>query len=204
MRCSTLKPGVEFVLASCQEPVLYVIKRQYRQSPERTRQEAFYYVLHGTIYMAPSLHACMTSRMDRCLFNLEAAFDILKHDLEPLEWKERQRVKRLRAADASAAARRTAAAAATDEGAQPAKRQRLPAGAADAGVAEGVAEAGADAQTRKDLQDLSGAAAAATEEEGHAAEGYALPSKPYTRKEVQWIQQTDAVVLNVLSRCAML
>ena len=97
-----MPPGVEFVVTFASEPALYVVKRQFRESPEAAAQQAFYYVLFGNIYQAPSLHACIQARARRCSHNIGAAFQQLKRDLEPLAWRERQRFKRLRLTGAAA------------------------------------------------------------------------------------------------------
>jgi hypothetical protein len=102
-RCRNIGPGIEFVVTYASEPVLYVIKRQLRENAQVATQQAFYYVLFGNIYQAPSLHACLTSRCARCLHLVDSAFGQLKHDLEPLSWQEKRRNKRIeRAADEAA------------------------------------------------------------------------------------------------------
>lgn len=108
-----MPPGVEFVITYASEPVLYVIKRQHRDNPQAATQQAFYYVLFGNIYQAPSLHACVQSRARRCAHHLSTAFQQLKRDLEPLAWRERQRTKRLRRTGVSAPADRATSESAT-------------------------------------------------------------------------------------------
>lgn len=154
------------MLTACQEPVLYVIKRQQRLSPDRTRQEAFYYVLHGSVYQAPCLHTCLTSRLKRCLYSLDSAFSQLQHDLEPLEWKERQRVKRASKAQKLAAETQAAAGA-----------------PADAEQRGGESHAASSAPNRS-----------------HDAHQYILPQPAPTPAHLQWLRQTDQVLLAVLSR----
>lgn len=61
-----------------------MIKRQRRESLSAVHQQAFFYVLYGNVYQAPSLHACLTARADKTLHHLEAAFAQLTRDLEPL------------------------------------------------------------------------------------------------------------------------
>lgn len=99
-----MNPGLEFVITFASEPMLYVIKRQFREDAQSAIQQAFYYVLFGNIYQAPSLHACLQARMDRCLHHLATAFSQLKRDLEPLAWREKERNKRLKRAHAEHAA----------------------------------------------------------------------------------------------------
>lgn len=171
----TMKPGVEFVLATVQEPVLYVIKRQYRESPSSTQQQAFYYVLFGTIYMAPSLHAALKARVARCLHNLQSSFSQLKRDLEPLGWKERQRAKRIRAA---------AQQASSGAGAGPESAAAPDGGQADRSDAAAV-------QSRDDAGDAQDAGEPLVAEQ------------PLDHKRLRWIQQTDTVILNVLGRYAV-
>lgn len=65
--CSSLAPGVEYELAvqDCQPPHLFLIRKQYRASPGQAVALAYYYVLDGTIYQAPTLHAALSGRMVR-------------------------------------------------------------------------------------------------------------------------------------------
>lgn len=169
-----MKPGsIEYVLTACQEPVLFVIKRQQRLAPDRTRQEAFYYVLHGSVYQAPCLHTCLTSRMKRCLYSLESGFAQLRHDLEPLEWKERQRVKRASKAQKLVDGSKSGARAQADTGAE---------------------DAGAAADTH----------AVAQSDRSNDAHQHILPQAPPSAAHMQWLRQTDQVLLSVLSRCAVI
>ena len=94
-----MEPGVEFVVSFAAEPVLFVIKRQYREDVQSATQQAFYYVLHGSVYQAPALHACLHARTDRCLHHLDAAFTRLKRDLEPHSWQEERRKRLKRSAE---------------------------------------------------------------------------------------------------------
>jgi hypothetical protein len=96
-----MNPGLEFVITFASEPMLYVIKRQFREDAQSAIQQAFYYVLFGNIYQAPSLRACLQARMDRCVHFLGTAFSQLKRDLEPLAWREKERNKRLKSAHAA-------------------------------------------------------------------------------------------------------
>ena len=58
-----LGPGLEFVLHKAQEPHLYVVKRQQRSNSATATASAFYYILDGAIYQAPTLHAALSSRI---------------------------------------------------------------------------------------------------------------------------------------------
>lgn len=93
-----MAPGIEYVLTFVQEPSLYVIKRQYRTSPDSAIQQAFYYCLHGDIFQAPTLLACLQARMERCKYHIEQVFDRLKSDLEPLGWRTRHRNRKIKRA----------------------------------------------------------------------------------------------------------
>lgn len=55
--------GVEFVVAISREPDLWVIRKQTRLSPQETRPLATYFVIGENIYMAPSVHSVVTSRL---------------------------------------------------------------------------------------------------------------------------------------------
>lgn len=96
--CRTMAPGIEYVLTFVQEPSLYVIKRQYRTSPDSAVQQAFYYCLYGDIFQAPTLLACIQARTERCKYHMEQVFDRLKSDLEPLGWRTRHRNRKIKRA----------------------------------------------------------------------------------------------------------
>lgn len=93
-----MAPGIEYVLTFVQEPSLYVIKRQYRTSPDSAIQQAFYYCLYGDIFQAPTLLACIQARTERCKYHMEQVFDKLKSDLEPLGWRTRHRNRKIKRA----------------------------------------------------------------------------------------------------------
>ena len=46
-----------------QEPHLFVICRQLRTAPKAATRQQFYYILDGSVYQAPSLHAAMASNI---------------------------------------------------------------------------------------------------------------------------------------------
>lgn len=89
-----------------------MIRKQQRHSPASATPLAFFYVLDGRIYQAPTLHASLTSRLarltlpvcllasmvlpadfeaknappqSRCLFNVKAAFRRIQQDIDPLQ-----------------------------------------------------------------------------------------------------------------------
>jgi len=62
----TLPPGIEYELQSAQEPHLFIICRQLRSAPKAVTRQQFYYILDGSVYQAPSLHAAMASRVVWC------------------------------------------------------------------------------------------------------------------------------------------
>ncbi|KAL6784157.1 hypothetical protein ACKKBG_A05035 [Auxenochlorella protothecoides x Auxenochlorella symbiontica] len=79
-----LAPGIEYVLRDAQPPHLFVICRQHRAAPSApAAPQAVYYVLDGTVYQAPALHAALTNRMARCRFSMQAAFTAMQEDLHP-------------------------------------------------------------------------------------------------------------------------
>ena len=55
--------GTEFVVAIAREPDLWIIRKQTRLSPQETRPLATYFVVGENIYMAPSVHSVVTSRL---------------------------------------------------------------------------------------------------------------------------------------------
>uniref|UniRef100_F6VLH4 Mediator of RNA polymerase II transcription subunit 6 n=1 Tax=Ciona intestinalis TaxID=7719 RepID=F6VLH4_CIOIN len=55
--------GVEYILLHEQEPILYVIRKQRRHSPNQVTIIADYYVIAGTVYQAPDLASVCNSRL---------------------------------------------------------------------------------------------------------------------------------------------
>lgn len=67
--------GLEYELLHCQEPILYVIRKQHRHSPTQTTPIADYYILAGYVYQAPDVNSVINSRMLTCMHHLLSAFD---------------------------------------------------------------------------------------------------------------------------------
>lgn len=55
--------GLEYVLLHVQEPVLYVIRKQHRHSPQQVTPLADYYIIAGVVYQAPDLATVLNSRL---------------------------------------------------------------------------------------------------------------------------------------------
>lgn len=57
---------MEYLLADSQPPHLFILRKMYRHSGGGTITTlAFYYILDGSIYQAPSLQAALLARMVR-------------------------------------------------------------------------------------------------------------------------------------------
>jgi len=70
--------GVEYCLLYVQEPILYVIRKQNRNSPSHVTPISDYYIVAGTIYQAPDLCSVVNSRLLSAVNHLQAAFDETK------------------------------------------------------------------------------------------------------------------------------
>jgi len=70
----TKMKGVEYVLFADTEG-MFVIRKQIRESPESVVPAATYYVIQGTIFQAPDIHAVINSRLVSCLYYLKRAFN---------------------------------------------------------------------------------------------------------------------------------
>lgn len=55
--------GLEYILLHVQEPILYVIRKQHRQSSTQTLPVADYYIIAGVVYQAPDLISVVNSRL---------------------------------------------------------------------------------------------------------------------------------------------
>jgi len=130
----TLPPGIEYVVELDQGPNLFVIRKQLRRDATNSTTLALYYVLDRMVYQAPTLYAALSSRVRRCLWNLQEGFARLKKDLDPLlklaKADEKRRQQQQQAAaikteeDQTAGAGPPAAAAATPSTSAP--QQLLP------------------------------------------------------------------------------
>ncbi|CAG2177062.1 unnamed protein product [Oppiella nova] len=67
--------GIEYILLHCQEPILYVIRKQDRQTPTQATPIADYYIIAGVVYQAPDLHSLINSRILSTVHHLSSAFD---------------------------------------------------------------------------------------------------------------------------------
>ncbi|XP_044517994.1 mediator of RNA polymerase II transcription subunit 6 isoform X1 [Gracilinanus agilis] len=55
--------GVEYILLHAQEPILFIIRKQQRQSSTQVIPLADYYIIAGVIYQAPDLGSVINSRV---------------------------------------------------------------------------------------------------------------------------------------------
>ncbi|XP_065062251.1 mediator of RNA polymerase II transcription subunit 6-like isoform X2 [Rhopilema esculentum] len=70
-----LMTGVEYELIHGQDPILYIIRKQYRHSSDQVTFLSLYYILAGIVYQAPDLGSVLNSRLLSTVHNLELAFD---------------------------------------------------------------------------------------------------------------------------------
>ena len=55
--------GIEYTLDSCQEPHLFVVCKQNRKAADMVAPEMFYYILDGSVYQTPTIHAAFSARL---------------------------------------------------------------------------------------------------------------------------------------------
>ncbi|XP_057660678.1 mediator of RNA polymerase II transcription subunit 6 [Diorhabda carinulata] len=67
--------GVEYILLHVQEPILYVIRKQHRQSPQQAIALADYYIIAGIVYQAPDLASVLNSRLLSAVHHLQSSFE---------------------------------------------------------------------------------------------------------------------------------
>lgn len=67
--------GVEYFLLHAQEPILYIIRKQQRQSPTQVIPLADYYIIAGVVYQAPDLGTVISSRVLSAVHGIQSAFD---------------------------------------------------------------------------------------------------------------------------------
>ncbi|XP_028396354.1 mediator of RNA polymerase II transcription subunit 6-like isoform X1 [Dendronephthya gigantea] len=67
--------GLEYIVLHVQNPILFIIRKQHRHSPNQVTPLADYYILAGVVYQCPDLGSLINSRMLSALHNLTSAFD---------------------------------------------------------------------------------------------------------------------------------
>uniref|UniRef100_A0A3B5AKD2 Mediator of RNA polymerase II transcription subunit 6 n=1 Tax=Stegastes partitus TaxID=144197 RepID=A0A3B5AKD2_9TELE len=67
--------GVEYILLHAQEPILYIIRKQQRQSTTQVIPLADYYIIAGVVYQAPDLGTVISSRALSAVHGIQSAFD---------------------------------------------------------------------------------------------------------------------------------
>lgn len=67
--------GLEYILLHVQGPILYVIRKQHRHSPNDVTPMADYYIIAGTVYQAPDLASVFNSRLLSITHHLQSAFE---------------------------------------------------------------------------------------------------------------------------------
>jgi mediator of RNA polymerase II transcription subunit 6 len=67
--------GVEYTLLLVQEPILYVIRKTHRYSPDKVVPLAYFYILGGVVYQCPDLHSLINSRLLSSLHLVHDAFE---------------------------------------------------------------------------------------------------------------------------------
>lgn len=67
--------GIEYIVLHCQEPILYVIRKQERLNPTQATPISDYYIIAGVVYQAPDLNSLINSRILTTVHHLQSAFD---------------------------------------------------------------------------------------------------------------------------------
>ncbi|XP_002974208.2 mediator of RNA polymerase II transcription subunit 6 [Selaginella moellendorffii] len=80
--------GVEYVLLEAQEPNLFVLRKQKRESPDKVLHLSAYYILDSHIYQAPLLYSVVCSRVARAVHHISAAFSQVSAKLEKIGYDD--------------------------------------------------------------------------------------------------------------------
>ncbi|ESO01526.1 hypothetical protein HELRODRAFT_100409 [Helobdella robusta] len=67
--------GTEYILLHHQEPILYIIRQQNRQSPTISIPVADFYIIAGIVYQAPDLSTVINARILNAVHSLGSAFE---------------------------------------------------------------------------------------------------------------------------------
>eukprot|EP00054_Salpingoeca_dolichothecata_P025201 m.174606 g.174606 ORF g.174606 m.174606 type:complete len:168 (-) comp25280_c0_seq3:98-601(-) len=66
--------GVEYVLAHAGDNGFFLIRKQYRHSPQQETLLAFYYIINGVVFQAPDLSSVFQSRIRTLIHHLDDSF----------------------------------------------------------------------------------------------------------------------------------
>jgi len=66
--------GTEYTLIHAQDPILYVIRKQMRISPNQVTPLSFYYILAGYVYQCPDIGSLINSRLLSTIHKVQSAF----------------------------------------------------------------------------------------------------------------------------------
>jgi len=67
--------GIEYFVVHQQSPILFIIRKVERLSPDEVKPLANYYVIAGKVYQAPDISSIITSRLSSTIQHLRNAYD---------------------------------------------------------------------------------------------------------------------------------
>jgi mediator of RNA polymerase II transcription subunit 6 len=73
--------GVEYVLVESNEPTLFIIRKQSRESSSLTTALDLFYILNGVIYKAPDLLSICTSRLRKMIYHFQNALQQVEKEV---------------------------------------------------------------------------------------------------------------------------
>lgn len=80
--------GLEYMLTEAAEPNLFVIRKRWRDGPEKVTDLLAYYVLDGSIYQSPQLTSIFAARVGRALYHVSKAFTTAASKLEKIGYAD--------------------------------------------------------------------------------------------------------------------
>ncbi|KAI6660510.1 hypothetical protein LOD99_14094 [Oopsacas minuta] len=97
--------GVEYDLLHMQDPYLFIIRKQYRESPSSIIPLNFYSIVDGFVYQCPDLLSIINSRLTQCINEVEQAYTAFSKQTvyRPLEgnvWSFEEKLQRQTQLDA--------------------------------------------------------------------------------------------------------
>ncbi|OAG29891.1 mediator of RNA polymerase II transcription subunit 6 [Nematocida displodere] len=75
--------GIQYVIDHAEEPQLFLIKKCERLSPEKVFVLDYYYIIHGTVYQAPTEKEVSRTRYTNILFSMMATLNTLPLEKTP-------------------------------------------------------------------------------------------------------------------------
>ncbi|KAH9386048.1 mediator of RNA polymerase II transcription subunit 6 [Nematocida major] len=93
--------GIQYAVHSSEDPALFVIKKYERTSPDNITVQDYFYVMHGTIYQAPTEREVSRTRYTNIIFSMMGSLDGLPFQKPTQSFVESHRIEKKKSTSAT-------------------------------------------------------------------------------------------------------